>query len=265
MKILTGVLLLFLVVYGAAVAALYFGQRRLIYHPPETVARTPESVGFHEASGIRIRTKDGEQLVAWFAPPEGEKPIVIFFHGNAEVLAQRTPRFRKLVEGGIGLLAVSFRGYAGSTGTPSEAGLLADGEAAYTFVSARYPSNRIAVWGFSLGSGVAVRLAAAHDIGKLVLEAPYTSILEIGQSMFPFMPVGLLMQDRFLSIDHIKDVHAPLLLLHGEQDNVVPISLGKRLFEAANEPKRFVLFPEGTHINLDRFGAVEIVRKFVLD
>jgi fermentation-respiration switch protein FrsA (DUF1100 family) len=265
MKILIAIFLLLAGAYVALATALYFGQRALMYHPPETVARTPASAGLPAASNIRIKTADGEQLVAWFAPPDGDKPLVIFFHGNAEVLSWRTARFKKLAQEGVGLLAVSFRGYAGSTGTPTEDGLIADGEAAYRFAAARYPARRIAIWGYSLGSGVAVRVAAAHPIAKLVLEAPFTSTLEVARARFPFMPVGWLMLDRFLSIDHVKDVRAPLLVLHGEQDRVVPIRFGEALFAAANEPKRFVRFPEGGHVNLDHFGATEIVRKFILE
>ena len=263
MKILTGILLVIATLYLGAAGVLYFGQRAMMYRPPDTIARTPASAGFPEASNIRIKTGDGEQLVAWFAPPKDGKPIVLFFHGNAEILAWRVERFKKLTQDGVGLLAVSFRGYAGSTGTPSEAGLLADGEAAYSFAAARYPANRIALWGYSLGSGVAVRLAAKHPVAKLVLEAPYTSTVDVAAARYPFMPVKWLMLDQFHSLDYIKDVHAPLLVLHGGADHVVPIGFGEELFAAANEPKRFVRFPEGGHINLDRFGATEIVRQFV--
>jgi fermentation-respiration switch protein FrsA (DUF1100 family) len=263
MKILTGILLLIGAAYAGAGGVLYFGQRAMMYRPPDTIARTPASAGFPEASNIRIKTRDGEQLVAWFAPPKEGKPIVLFFHGNAEILAWRTERFKELTGDGIGLLAVSFRGYAGSTGSPSEAGLIADGEAAYTFAAARYPASRIALWGYSLGSGVAVQLAAKHPVAKLILEAPYTSTADIAAARYPFMPVRWLMLDQFRSLDYIKDVHAPLLVLHGGEDHVVPIAFGERLFAAANEPKRFVRFPEAGHINLDRFGVTGIVRQFV--
>ena len=263
MKILTGIFLLIATLYLGAAGVLYFGQRAMMYRPPDTIARTPASAGFPEASNIRIKTGDGEQLVAWFAPPKDGKPIVLFFHGNAEILAWRVERFEKLTQDGAGLLAISFRGYAGSTGSPSEAGLLADGEAAYSFAAARYPANRIALWGYSLGSGVAVRLAARHPVAKLVLEAPYTSTVDVAAARYPFMPVRWLMLDQFHSLDYIKDVHAPLLVLHGGADRVVPIEFGETLFAAANEPKRFVRFPDGGHINLDRFGATEIVRQFV--
>lgn len=262
MKILIGILLSIAGAYGAALGALYFGQRWLMYRPPETTVRSPERAGFQEARTVRIKTKDGEQLVTWFVPPKDGKPIVLVFHGNAEILAWRVKRFKTLTEEGLGLLAVSFRGYAGSTGSPTEAGLIADGEAAYAYAAARYPADKIAIWGYSLGSGVAVRLAAAHPAVKLVLEAPYTSAVDVAAAHYPFMPVRLLMHDQFHSIDYIKDIHAPLLILHGAKDRVVPIAQGEKMFTAANEPKRFVRFPNGQHTDLDHFGAAEMVRKF---
>jgi fermentation-respiration switch protein FrsA (DUF1100 family) len=263
MKILTGILLSIAVVYGAISAILYFGQRGMMYRPPETSVRSPERAGFQEARTIRIKTRDGEQIVTWFVPPKDGKPIVIYFHGNSEILAWRVKRFKALTEEGLGLLAVSFRGYGGSTGSPTEAGLIEDGEAAYAYLAARYPADKIAVWGYSLGSGVAVRLAAAHPVAKLVLEAPFTAAVDVAAERFPFMPVRFFMLDQFHSIDYIKDIHAPLLILHGAKDTTVPAALGEKLFAAANEPKRFVRFPNGTHTDLDHFGATEIVRKFI--
>src|SRR5262249_38061086 len=153
--------------YGVALGVMYFGQRKLMYRPPETTVRSPERAGFQQARTIRIKTKDGEQIVTWFVPPAEGKPIVMFFHGNGEILAWRVKRFEALTANGLGLLAVSYRGYAGSTGSPTEEGLINDSEAAYSYLATRFPKEKIAIWGYSLGSGVAVRLAAQHQIAKL--------------------------------------------------------------------------------------------------
>ncbi len=228
-----------------------------------TMARTPASAGFPEASTVRIRTTDGEQLVAWFAPPKEGKPIVLFFHGNAEVLAWRAKRFKALTEDGIGLLAVAFRGYAGSTGKPTEAGLIADGEAAYRFTTARYSAKQIVVWAIRSAAGSRCGLPPRIRSQGSCWKRPTLRRWMWPKGAFPSLPVRWLMLAQFPSIDHIKDVHAPLLILHGEQDRVVPIAFGEKLFAAANEPKRLVRFPEGEHINLDQFGAVEIVRRFL--
>ncbi len=251
--------------YGALLALIYLLQRSIMYPAPQTFRTAPADAGFPQAQEIVLDTSDGEKVIVWHVAPKEGKAVVIFFHGNGEVLAWREPRFRELVADGTGLVALSFRGYAGSTGKPSEAGLIADGEAAYQFAAAHYPPSRLALWGFSLGSGVAVAIAATHPVGKLILEAPYTSTVELGASAFPFLPVRWLMLDRFHSDERIGKVRVPLLVMHGAKDNVVPMAMGERLFALANEPKHFVCFPHCDHINLTEQGAVKVVWKFLAE
>ena len=157
----------------------------------------------------------------------------------------------------------SFRGYAGSTGSPSEDGLLKDGAAAYAFTAARYEAGQIVTWGFSLGTGVAVAIASEHPVAKLILEAPYTSTVDVAASLLPIVPVSLLMRDQFRSDQRIGRVTVPLLIMHGEADPAINIRFGERLFAMAHEPKQFVRFPGGGHENLDEFGAIETVRRFI--
>src|SRR5262245_12489052 len=145
--------------YLGVLALMYFAQRALMYFPD--VARTPPSAaGLPLAEEVVLQTQDGEKVIAWHVPPRGEKPVVLYFHGNGGALDLRAGRFRKLVADGTGLLALSYRGYGGSTGTPTEAGLIRDAQAAYDFAVARFPPERIVLWGESLGTGVAVALAA---------------------------------------------------------------------------------------------------------
>jgi fermentation-respiration switch protein FrsA (DUF1100 family) len=164
---------------------------------------------------------------------------------------------------GAGLVALSYRGYAGSSGHPSERGILQDAAAAYAFATARYAPDRIVLWGFSLGTGVAVALASEQPIGKLILEAPYTSTVDIAGAVFPLVPVRWLMRDQFRSDERIARVKAPLLVMHGTDDPVIPISFGERLFALAHEPKQLVRFPGGGHDNLDDYGAIETARQFI--
>jgi fermentation-respiration switch protein FrsA (DUF1100 family) len=168
-----------------------------------------------------------------------------------------------LIADGTGIVAVSYRGYAGSSGSPSEQGLLRDAAAAYDFAAARYGAERIVAWGFSLGTGVAVALAAEQPVGKLILEAPFTSTVDVAAPLFWYMPVHWLMRDPFRSDQRIARVRVPLLVMHGTDDPVIPIRLGERLFALANEPKRFVAFPGGGHENLGDFGAIETARQFI--
>jgi fermentation-respiration switch protein FrsA (DUF1100 family) len=197
----------------------------------------------------------GERVIAWHVPPRDGQPVAIYFHGNAQVVAARVPQHRELIAGGAGLLALSYRGYMGSTGKPTEQGLLLDAEAVYQFAVSRYSWDRIVLWGHSLGSGVAVALAATRPVAKLILEAPFSSTVDVAASMFPVFPVRWLMRDQFHSDQRIAAVKASTLILHGDRDVVVPIKFGERLFALAPEPKRFVRYPGGGHDDLDAFGA----------
>jgi fermentation-respiration switch protein FrsA (DUF1100 family) len=249
--------------YATLVAVLFVAQRALMYPIPQASRTTPAAAGFPQAEEHILPTSDGERVVIWHVPPRGDRPVVIFFHGNGEVLAWRVPRFRALTSDGTGLIALSFRGYGGSSGTPSEAGLLSDADAAYAFAAARYPPERLAVWGFSLGTGPAVALAARQRIGRLILEAPYSSTVEVAAARFPLVPVRLLMHDQFKSDLRIADVTAPLLIVHGESDRWIPIAFGEKLYGLARGSKRMIRFPGAGHENLDDFGALEAVRTFL--
>ena len=143
--------------YGAFVALLYVAQRSLQYFP-ERFRTAPAAAGLPEAEEVVLDTADGERVIVWHVPPRGDKPVVLYFHGNGGSLRGRVDRFRDLTADGSGLVALSYRGYGGSSGAPSEAGLVNDGLVAYAFARARYPAERIVLWGESLGSGVAVAL-----------------------------------------------------------------------------------------------------------
>jgi fermentation-respiration switch protein FrsA (DUF1100 family) len=252
-----------LIGYFAAVAILYVAQRALLFPIPQTGRTQPASVGFSQAEEHSLTTADGEKVIVWHVPAQSGHPVVMFFPGNGDFLAGRVDRFRALTADGTGLVALSYRGYAGSTGHPSEQGLLLDAAAAYDFTAARYRADRIVLWGFSLGSGVAVALAAKRPIGRLVLEAPYTSTVDVAASQFRIVPVRWLMTDQFRSDLRIASVTAPLLIMHGGRDPAISITFGEQLFALAGEPKRFVRFPEGGHDNLDKYGATEAVRQFI--
>ncbi|MFJ5369476.1 alpha/beta hydrolase, partial [Bosea sp. CER48] len=212
-------------------------------------------------------TADGERLVAWIVPPRADKPVLLYFHGNAGNLARagRTGRFRALTEDGTGLFAVSYRGYGGSTGSPSEDGLLQDARAAYGAAADRFGAGRLIGYGESLGTGVALKLAAEVPLRAVILEAPYLSTAAVAQGVYPYVPVWLLMKDRFRSDEVIGRVKVPLLVMHGERDQVIPFAQGRALFELANPPKRFLRFPAGRHEDLPEHGSLAEVRRFLGD
>ncbi len=248
--------------FGGFVALMYVAQRSLMYFPDRV--RTPPLVaGLPGTDEVELRSADGETLVAWYRSPQGERPIVLYFHGNAGSLAHRVDRFRAFAGDGLGLLALSYRGYGGSTGRPTEDGLIADGEAAYGFVASRHAPERIVIWGESLGTGVAVAVASRHRVGRVVLESPFTSAADVGARVYWYLPVRSLIKDPFRSDQRIAKVTAPLLILHGAFDRVVPIDLGEKLFALANEPKQFARFAQGTHADLDEHGALAAFRAFL--
>ena len=249
--------------YLGGLALLFFRQRAILFPIPPVGRIAPGDAGFAEAEEHVLTTADSEKIIVWHVPAKAGRTVVLYFPGNGDFLAGGVGRFKDMIADGTGLVALSYRGYAGSTGSPSEFGLLQDADAAYAFTAARYSTERIVAWGFSLGTGAAVAIAAEHPVGKLILEAPYTSTVDVAASLFWFAPVRLLMRDPFHSDRRIAGVNVPLLIMHGDADPAINISFGERLFALAHEPKQFVRFPGGGHENLDDFGATETARHFI--
>ena len=256
------VLALVAALYVAFVALLYVMERTFLY-PAASERATAAQAGLPGFQDLTLTTVDGERLVAWWKPPEPGRSVVIYFHGNGGSLWNRRFRAQLLTEDGRGLLMVSYRGYSGSTGSPTETGLREDARTAYAWAVERIEPKRVVLYGESLGSGVAVRLASERPIGGVILEAPYTSTADIAKLTYWFVPVELLMRDQFRSIDLIDNIKSPLLILHGEGDGLIPIRLGRKLFDAAREPKRFVSLPGVSHVDVLEGGGLAPVRAFL--
>jgi fermentation-respiration switch protein FrsA (DUF1100 family) len=255
-------LLAALAVYGGLLAVMYVAQRSLMYFP-ETSRTPPAAAGLSGAEELELDTADGEKVVVWHVPPRGEKPVVLYFHGNGGSLRLRAARFGRLTADGTGLVGLSYRGYGGSTGRPTEAGLIADAAAVHAFAAARYGAGRLVLWGESLGTGVAVAIAAQYPVARVLLESPYTSTADIGAATYPFIPVRWLMKDQFRSDERIGKVTAPVLVLHGELDRLVPISSGETLYGLIRSPKQFVRLPRAAHNDHDEHGGFDQVRGFI--
>jgi uncharacterized protein len=236
--------------YLVLVAAITLLQRSLLYFP-RTTPMTPYEAGLAKAQELQIETSDGEKLVAWYIPAKSGRPLLLYFHGNGGSLIERVPRFEAMTANGNGLLAVSYRGYFGSTGSPTEAGLHEDAEAAYLeALSLGYDAERIVAVGESLGTGVAVALAARRPVAAMVLDSPYTSTVDVAAEVYWMFPARYLMWDRFHSDAAIGKVRVPLLIAHGARDGIVPFRFGERLFALANEPKKFIEVPGAGHLVL---------------
>jgi uncharacterized protein len=260
---LIGVAALLLCVYVGLAAMLYAEQRSMMYFP-EAVHTTPVAAGLPEAGEVPLTAADGVHILAWHVPPRDDtRPVILYFHGNGGALRYRVQRFRDLVDKGIGLVALEYRGFGGNEGDPSEAGLTADAEAAYAFAAARYPVAQIVVWGESLGTGVAVPLAAEKPVARVILEAPFTSAAAVAARRYWYMPVRLLMKDQYRSDRSIGKITAPVLILHGMRDHVVPYAMGEEMFALTTAPKHIVRFLDGGHEDLDRHGALHAVGRFL--
>ena len=251
-------------VYAAICAVVYVGNRLFMYFPNPTRA-APAAAGLDHVKEIEIAAADGVALVAWYALARDGKPTILYFHGNAANAANRAPRIELIQENGFGVLYLNNRGYGGSRGRPTEENNVADAIVAYDhLIGLGVPAGRIVAYGESLGSGQVVRLAAARPVAAIVLEAPLTSTVDVARSTYFWLPIGLLIADKYDNERNIRSVTAsPVLILHGEQDGVIPVEMGRRVFRAANEPKRIEVFPQGTHDDLFGHGAWEKTRSFV--
>ena len=203
-------------------------------------------------------------MIVWHILPCDGQPVFVYFHGNGGSLRWRDERFHDLIADGSGLVALSYRGYGGSSGYPTENGLIEDAKAAYAFSVSHYAAERLVLWGESLGSALALMLAAENPVGYVVLEAPFTSAVDVGARHYWFVPVRLFMKDRFRSDLRAGKVTAPVLVVHGENDLVVPMALGKSLYGLIRAPKRFVSVAGAGHNDLGA-RAVSAAKEFIAE
>jgi hypothetical protein len=250
-------------VYAVICVVAYLGNRLFMYFPDPT-RTAPVEAGLDNVKEIEIAVADGVTLVAWHAPAKDDKPTILYFHGNGANAASRAPKIETIRESGFGVFYLNNRGYGGSGGIPTEKNNVADAIAAYDhLIGLGVPAGKIVAYGESLGSGQAVRLAAEKPLAAVVLEAPLTSTVDVARTTYFWLPLGLLITDKYDNERKIRFVTAPVLVLHGQQDAVIPVEMGLRVYRAANEPKRIELFPQGTHDNLFDHGAWEKARAFV--
>lgn len=238
------------IVIAAALAwALWSQQRRLIYFPFGDVP-DPADVGLSGATPVSFDTADGLSLHGWFVSRTATPSFtVVVFNGNAGHRAMRAPLADALARAGMSVLLFDYRGFGGNPGTPSESGLRADARAALRYVLARSDVDRarIVYLGESLGAAVAAELAVDRPPAALVLRSPFTSLADVGRVHYSFLPVGWLLRDRFATIDRIARVRAPLLVIAGDRDRIVPVEQSRRVYEAANEPKSLAVIDGADH------------------
>ncbi|VBB69728.1 hypothetical protein RIEGSTA812A_PEG_1201 [invertebrate metagenome] len=249
--------------YAMLVGVMHTMQRSFMYYP-HPIMTSPVESGVPEMQAVHLSSSDALTLTSWYAPPRAGQPTVLYCHGNAGNIATRAFKVKPFLKDGYGVILVGYRGYGANPGAPTEAGLYADAQAALRYLLTQgIVQDHIVIYGESLGSGIAVHLATVYHPGALILEAPFTSAIDVAQLTYWYLPVQQLMKDRFDSINRIRHVNAPVLMLHGKRDGVVPITLGKRLFAAAVDPKEFATFPDGMHADLHEHGAASRALDFI--
>jgi len=229
----------------------FFFQRNLLYHPSvdnyhkDEVTNEPT-----EIEKVKITTVDNINLVAWFYNKNIEKfKTILFFHGNAGSLENRTYKLNHFKDLNVNFLIIAWRGFNGNKGKPNEMGLYEDAKSAIQWLKAKsIKEKNIILYGESLGTGVAVEIAQNKNYAGVILESPFTSMVNMGKKYYPFFPVSLLLKDKFESYKKINNISVPVLIIHGKVDQIVPFDMGKKMFELSNEPKFFYSQEYGDHM-----------------
>ena len=234
---------LILVIYFLLLIFLYFYQRKLLYHPNVNSYTEVNSL-IPKIEKIDITTSDNLHLVGWFHKKDISKKTILFFHGNAGSLENRIYKLNYFENFDVNFLIIAWRGFSGNLGKPNEKGLYDDAKSAVDWLnSIGIKEEKIILYGESLGTAVAIEIAQNRNFAGIILESPFTSMVEMGKEYYFFFPVGLLLKDRYESVNKIKNVHSPLLVMHGKKDTIVPFKMGKKIYNSANPPK-FYYFSE---------------------
>lgn len=249
------------VLLAGLLLVLWITQRRLIYLPLTQKVPPAEAV-LSRSEEVEFETEDGLRLRAWFVPGSKDTAVLVF-NGNAGHRAHRAPLAEALAKEGFSVLLLDYRGYGGNPGSPSEAGLASDARAARAWLEGRAEVDRITYFGESLGAAVAVGLAREEPPEALVLRSPFTSLTEVGRVHYPYLPVRLLLWDRYEAIDEVGALEVPTLVIAGERDRIVPVEQSKAIYEAAREPKRLVVIPGADHNDPELLAGERLIEEVV--
>ncbi len=228
---------LIILVYFFLLVFLYFYQRNLMYHPNENNYFDDKLLVNIEK--VKIRTQDGLNLLGWYHEKDIIKnKTILFFHGNAGSLENRIHKLNHFQDMKVNFLIIAWRGFSGNQGKPSETGLYEDGESAIKWLLKKgIDEKNIVIYGESLGTGVATHLSQNRNFAGIILETPFTSMIDAAKKFYPYIPVSFLLKDKYENKNKIKNIKFPILVMHGEKDQIVPFDMGKKIFEIANEPK----------------------------
>ena len=235
-------------IYVIICLVIFLSQRKLLYHPNEN-NYLDENKLTHKIEKVFV--KSDNQLIGWYHFKDRKYKTLLFFHGNAGNLQNRIYKLNEIAELELNYLIIAYRGFSGNEGKPTEEGLYNDSMAAKRWLNSNsIDDSNIILYGESLGTAVAVDLGSKFPFAGIILESPFTSMVELSKIYYPYLPVSLLLKDRYDSINKISKITFPKLVMHGDKDNIVPFSMGKRMFESFSEPK-FSYFKSGDDHMMD--------------
>lgn len=250
-------------VYCVFIGSLWLMQKSLMYFPDKG-RFSPADWALKELEPVTVSAQEGLVTTSWFIPPKKKtKYTIVFYQGNLAHLGYRNYKVRPWIDEGYGVVLVGYRGFS-NPGTPSEQGFYADARATLDAINKLgIPDKAMVFYGESMGTGVATQMATERQAAALILESPYTSVPDVGSDRYPMVPVRWLLRDKYDSLSKISSVHMPLLLLHGEQDTVVPAKFGKKLFATANEPKQAFYVPDAGHNNVYNAEVQQVILTYL--
>ena len=266
MNYFTSIILALVSFYVLLLVIVFSFQRNLLYHPStdnylkDHVANEPT-----EIEKVKITTMDNIDLAAWFYNKNIEKfKTILFFHGNAGFLENRTYKLNHFKDLNVNFLIIAWRGFSGNAGKPSEAGLYRDAAGAIKWLKSKgITEKNIILYGESLGTGVAVEVAQNKNYAGIILESPYTSMVNVGKKYYPFFPVRFLLKDKFENYKKITNISVPVLIIHGKIDKIVPFAMGEKMYQLANEPKFFYSQEYGDHMVDYDERLLSVLKKFI--
>ena len=246
----TKFIILVVAIYFLLLTFVFFYQRKLLYHPNFSNHVTGDGL-IHSIEKINIKTEDNIDLKGWFHLKDLKKKTILFFHGNAGTLDNRIYKLNFLGNLDINFLIIAWRGYSGSSGKPTELGLYQDAKSAVNWLNLKgIAEKNIILYGESLGTSVAIEIGQNKNFAGMILEAPFTSMVDTGKKHYPFFPVKLLLKDKYESKNKIKNIKFPILVMHGKKDKIIPFYMGEAIYNLANKPK-FKYFPDNDDHMMD--------------
>ena len=259
----TLILIIFAIIYIFILISTYFFQRNLLYHPGENNYFGDElSVSIEK---IKIKTNDNIELMSWYHKKNSnDYKTILFLHGNAGSLENRIHKINHFKDIEVNFLIVSWRGFNGNKGKPTETGLYEDARSALRWLKDKgIDEKNIIIYGESLGTGIAVEVAQNKKFAGIILESPFTSMINAGKNKYPFLPVRFLLKDKYESEKKIKNIKSPILIMHGKVDNIVPFYMGQQMYELANEPKYYYFSDYDNHMMEYNENLLKVLKKFI--